>query len=68
HEFIGIAALAAASALAAVGFWLIVAAILSLPADPGDPLIQNIVAVLHPGAWYVLAALVVRWMGRLASK
>ncbi|TXN76074.1 hypothetical protein FV228_01550 [Methylobacterium sp. WL18] len=67
-EFIGIAALAAASALGAFGLWLIVTAVMSLPAGPGDLLVQNIATVLHPGVWYVLAALVVRQIGRSASK
>ena len=67
-EFIAIAALATASALGAVGLWLIVAAVMSLPAGPGGLFVQNIATVLHPGIWYVLAALVFRQIGRHASK
>ncbi|MCJ2051919.1 hypothetical protein [Methylobacterium sp. J-070] len=67
-EFIGIAAQATASALGAFGLWLVVAAVVSVPAGPSGLLIQNIATVLHPGVWYVLAALVARWIGQLVSK
>ncbi|MCJ2053446.1 hypothetical protein [Methylobacterium sp. J-070] len=68
HEFIGIAVPATGSALGAVGLWLIVGAVLRLSADPGGLLIQNIATVLHPGVWYVLAALLAQGVGRTNSE
>ncbi len=67
-EGIGIAAQATASALGAVSLWLIVAAVMDLPADPGGRLIQTIATVLHPGVGSVLAALATRRIGRLVTR
>ncbi|WP_192709437.1 hypothetical protein [Methylobacterium sp. OAE515] len=67
-EFIRIAALATASALGVLGIWLVVGAIVRLPPATGGSLIWNIAEVLHPGAWYVLAAVVIRQLGRHISK
>jgi hypothetical protein len=68
REFIRVAAFAIASALAAFGMWLVVIASISDPLELGGSLMQNLAAVLHPGAWYVLAALVFRQIGRSVSK
>jgi hypothetical protein len=68
HEYLGIAAAATASTLGAVGLWLIVAAVLRLPAYPGGLLTQNIATVLHPGVWYGLATLLAQWVGQIDSK
>ena len=68
REFISVAAFAIASALAAFGMWLVVIASVSDPLELGGSLMQNLAAVLHPGAWYVLAALVFRQIGRSVSK
>jgi hypothetical protein len=66
-EFIRVAAVATASALAVFGAWQIVGEIIRLSDSTGGSLIQDIVAVLHPGVWYVLAAVVIRQLGRQVS-
>jgi hypothetical protein len=68
REFISVAAFAIASALAAFGMWLVVIASVSDPLELGDSLMQNLAVVLHPGVWYVLAALAFRQIGRSVSK
>lgn len=66
-EFIRVAAVATASALGVFGAWLIVSAIVTLPPSANGSLILSIAAVLHPGVWYVLAAVVLRHLGRHLS-
>jgi hypothetical protein len=66
-EFIRVAAVAIASALGVFGIWLVVSAIVRLPPAAGGSLIQDIAAVLHPGVWYVLAAVMIRHLGRHLS-
>ncbi|WP_267427027.1 hypothetical protein [Methylobacterium sp. GC_Met_2] len=68
REFISVAASAAASAFGAIGIWLVAVAIAEHPPDASRSLFQNIATVLHPGVWYVLAAVVARQVGRVSSK
>ena len=44
--------------------WLVVDATMSVSPEFGGPLVQNLAAVLHPGIWYVLAAVAIRQIGR----
>lgn len=67
-ELISVAAFAAASALAVIGMWLVGVATVSVSPEFGASPMQNVMAVLHPGVWYVLAALMLREIGRRASE
>ncbi|KQS75479.1 hypothetical protein ASG32_27330 [Methylobacterium sp. Leaf361] len=67
-ELIRVAAFAAASALGVFGAWLIFGDISTVPPAAGGSLILSIAAVLHPGVWYLLAAIVIRQIGRRVSR
>lgn len=68
RQFISVAASAVSSALAVFGGLLIFAEALELPVSPSNKLPSAIAALLHPGVWYVLAAVTIRQLGRHVSK